>query len=80
MARNDQDEIKRLRTEYARREEARLSAVISQSLDFYGVWRQRTGAYFSAHHFYVRAAQLPTKKADRLDKQPVLRMRTVFNR
>ena len=76
----NQDDIQRLRTEYARREEAGLSAVISRSLDFYGIWKQRTGANFSVHYFNVRAAKLSTKKADRLDKQPVLRMRIVFNR
>jgi len=80
MTSENQDEIQRLRAEYARREEGGLSAVISQSLDFYGIWKQRTGANFSANHFYGRAAKLSTKKADRLDKQPVLRMRTVFNR
>jgi len=80
MTSENQDEIQRLRAEYARREEAGLSAVISRSLDFYGIWKQRTGANFSVHHFYGRAAQLSTRKADRLDKQPVLRMRIVFNR
>ncbi len=37
MARNDQDEIKRLRTEYARREKGGFSGAISRSLDFYGI-------------------------------------------
>ena len=37
MARNDQDEIKRLRTEYARREEDGFSGAISRSLNFYGI-------------------------------------------
>jgi hypothetical protein len=62
MVMTNQDDIQRLRTEYARREKAGLSAVISQSLDFYGNWKQRTGANYSAHHFYSRAAQLSTKK------------------
>jgi hypothetical protein len=80
MTSENQDEIQRLRAEYTRREKVRLSAVISRSLDFYGIWEQRTGANFSVHHFYVRAAKLTTKKADRLNKQPVLRMRIDFNR
>lgn len=62
MTSENQDEIQRLRAEYARREQASLSAVISRSLDFYGIWKQRTGANFSVHHFYIRAAQLSTKK------------------
>ena len=37
MASNEQDEIKRLRTEYARREKDSFSGAISRSLDFYGI-------------------------------------------
>jgi len=37
MASNEQDEIKRLRAEYARREEGGFSGAISRSLDFYGI-------------------------------------------
>ncbi len=37
MASNEQDEIERLRAEYARREKDSFSGAISRSLDFYGI-------------------------------------------
>jgi len=37
MARNEQDEVYRLLTEYARREKGGFSGAISRSLDFYGI-------------------------------------------